>query len=49
MAREEPMSSVGFEPAIPAIERQQTYALDSMATGFDFISTFTGKKLYFFF
>jgi hypothetical protein len=24
------MPSVGFEPAIPAIERQQTYALDQL-------------------
>jgi hypothetical protein len=27
------MSSVGFEPVIPAIERRQTYTLDPMATG----------------
>ena len=26
------MTSVGFEPAIPAIERLQTYALDHAAT-----------------
>jgi hypothetical protein len=25
------MPAVGFEPAIPAIERPQTYALDRMA------------------
>jgi len=27
------MSSAGFEPAIPAIEHQQNYALDGAATG----------------
>jgi hypothetical protein len=27
------MSSAGFEPAIPAIEHLQTYALDRTATG----------------
>jgi hypothetical protein len=27
------MSSTGFEPAIPAIERPQTYALYRAATG----------------
>jgi hypothetical protein len=27
------MPSAGFEPAIPAIERKQTYALDRAATG----------------
>jgi hypothetical protein len=27
------MPSAGFEPAIPAIKRLQTYALDSTATG----------------
>jgi hypothetical protein len=27
------MSAVGFEPAIPTIERQQTCALDRSATG----------------
>ena len=27
------MSSAGFEPAIPAIERLQTHALDRAATG----------------
>jgi hypothetical protein len=26
------MLSAGFEPTIPAIDRQQTYALDSTAT-----------------
>jgi hypothetical protein len=26
-------ASAGFEPAIPSIERPQTYALDSMASG----------------
>jgi len=28
-----PMHSVGFEPAIPAVERLQTYALDYTAAG----------------
>jgi hypothetical protein len=28
-------ASAGFEPAIPAIERPQTYALDRSATGID--------------
>jgi len=32
--RQTSMPSVGFEPAIPAIEGPQTYALDHMATGF---------------
>jgi hypothetical protein len=27
------MSSAGFEPAIPAAKRPQTYALDHAATG----------------
>jgi len=27
------MSLVGFEPAIPACEREQTHALDRAATG----------------
>ena len=29
------MSSSGFEPAIPAIERPQTHALDREATGIE--------------
>ena len=29
------MSPAGFEPAIPAIERPQTYALDHVATDID--------------
>ena len=29
------MPPVGFEPAIPATERSQTYALDRAATGID--------------
>ena len=29
------MPSVGFEPAIPAIKRLQTYALERTATGID--------------
>jgi hypothetical protein len=29
---EKPMPSAGFEPAIPAIERSQAYALDDTAT-----------------
>ena len=28
-----PMTSAGFEAAVPAIERPQTYALDRVATG----------------
>jgi hypothetical protein len=36
---ETPMSSVGFEPAIPASELQQTYALDRAATGTGCLST----------
>jgi hypothetical protein len=48
IAREETMSSVGLETAIPEIERPQISALDSMAAGFDFISIFIGRKLYFF-
>jgi len=31
------MHSVGFEPAIPAIERPQTNASDRMVTGIDLI------------
>jgi hypothetical protein len=27
------MTSAGYEPAIPAIKRRQTYALDRNATG----------------
>ena len=30
------MPSAGFEPAIPAIERLQAYALDSKATEIDY-------------
>jgi hypothetical protein len=29
------MSSAGFEPAIPAIKRPQTYAIDRAVTGID--------------
>jgi hypothetical protein len=29
------MPSAGFEPAIPATKRRQTYALDGAATGID--------------
>jgi hypothetical protein len=29
------MSQAGFEPAAPATERPQTYALDRAATGID--------------
>ena len=32
-AREECMPSAGFEPAIPVVERPQTYALESTARG----------------
>ena len=47
------MSPVGFEPAIPASERLQTYALDRAATGTDLIN-FISKinyqdTLYFFY
>ena len=31
--RQTSMSSAGFEPAIPAVERPQTYALDWRTTG----------------
>jgi len=34
------MPSVGFELAIPAIERQQTYALDREATGIGSFTTY---------
>jgi hypothetical protein len=34
------MTSAGFEPAIPAIERQQTYALDNMATGISYLGQY---------
>jgi hypothetical protein len=33
------MPSAGFEPAIPATKRPQTYALDSAATGIGAFST----------
>jgi len=33
------MPSTGFEPAIPACERPQTYALDRAATGISFVMT----------
>jgi hypothetical protein len=32
-SRRTSMYSAGFEPAIPAMEQLQTYALDSTATG----------------
>jgi hypothetical protein len=32
------MPSAGFDPAIPAMVRQQTYALDRMNTGMGYIS-----------
>jgi hypothetical protein len=32
------MPSAGFEPAIPASERRQAYALDRAATGIDVLS-----------
>jgi len=33
------MPPVGFEPTIPASERQQTYALDRVAIGFGTVAT----------
>ena len=38
------MPSAGFEPAISAIKRPQTYALDRAVTGIG-ASTFFGKNL----
>jgi hypothetical protein len=32
------MTSAGFEPAIPATKRPQTYALELAATGIDIIT-----------
>jgi hypothetical protein len=40
------MSSVGFEPAIPASERPQTHALDRAATGIGIFAVF-GKSNFF--
>jgi hypothetical protein len=40
------MPSAGFEPAIPAIERSQTYTLERTATGIgDVYSSLTNKGL----
>jgi hypothetical protein len=37
------MLPAGFEPAIPASERLQTYALDCAATGIGIILYYMGK------
>ena len=38
------MPPTGFEPAIPAIERTQTYALDCKATGIAFFIFYSKIK-----
>ena len=38
------ISQVGFEPAIPAVGRPQTYALDSMVVGLGYLTEFQGLK-----
>jgi hypothetical protein len=38
------MPSAGFEPAIPAIKRPQTYALDRAANGIGYIEITNQQK-----
>jgi hypothetical protein len=38
------MSPVGFEPAIPASTRPQTYALDRAATGIGFVNSMMNQS-----
>ena len=40
------MSAAGFEPAIPAFDRPQTYALDRAATGSDINSLALELDIY---
>jgi hypothetical protein len=40
------MPPAGFEPAIPATKRPQTYALERAATGIDFSKTLDAYNLY---
>ena len=41
--RRKSMPSAGFEPAIPAMERPQTYVLDRVATRIDQFLTYYRK------
>jgi hypothetical protein len=39
------MPRAGFEPAVPATKRQQTYAVDGTATGIGLEAIYTAYKL----